>query len=124
MVNTVLSTSLLTEARGEQLVSLALAGQVPAHVLTAQARELGLAARIGPLAASDERNTRFLDTLRCYLANARSWAATAEELSTHRQSLAYRLQQIEEATGRSLKSSRDLAELWIAVTAHDLFGPS
>jgi PucR family transcriptional regulator, purine catabolism regulatory protein len=97
--------------------------QVRASVLprdSAAAREI-VQAVLGPLLEPDERKERLLQTLRCYLAHDRSWAATADKLGIHRQSLAYRLQQIEAATGKSLKQSRDLAELWIAVTSHEIF---
>ncbi|WP_443049293.1 helix-turn-helix domain-containing protein [Streptomyces sp. NBC_00316] len=55
--------------------------------------------------------------MEAYLANDRSWAATAQRLNIHRQSLGYRLQRIEAATHRDLKKSRDIAELWVALTA-------
>ncbi|MBO4254647.1 hypothetical protein GRC12_12285 [Streptomyces griseorubiginosus] len=76
---------------------------------------------LGPLISADARNGRLLITLIRFLANDRSWTATAEELNIHRQSLGYRLRQIESATGRSLKDSRDIAELWVAVTAWSIF---
>ncbi len=68
-----------------------------------------------------EGNSTLLHTLVAYLANDRSWQKTADELNIHRQTLGYRLRQIEAATGRNLKSSRDIAELWIAVTSQDVF---
>lgn len=70
---------------------------------------------------TEEGNNTLLHTLATYLANDRSWQTTADELSIHRQTLGYRLRQIEAATGRNLKSSRDIAELWVAVASHDVF---
>lgn len=52
-----------------------------------------------------------------YLYHDRNWAASAAPLGIHRQALGYRLQRIEQLTGRSLKNTRDLAELWIARAA-------
>ncbi|MFB8000393.1 PucR family transcriptional regulator [Streptomyces sp. NPDC056002] len=77
---------------------------------------------LGPLLDDTDRGRRLLRTLDAFLAHDRSWAATAEHLNIHRQSLGYRLQQIEVATGRNLKKSQDLAELWVAVTAHRTTG--
>ena len=65
----------------------------------------------------DGASTTLLDTLCAFLDEDRNWTATAERLGIHRQTLAYRLKQIEKITGRRLKRTRDLAELWIARTA-------
>ena len=65
----------------------------------------------------DGASTMLLDTLCAFLDEDRNWTATAERLGIHRQTLAYRLKQIEKITGRRLKRTRDLAELWIARTA-------
>lgn len=69
---------------------------------------------LGPLMNQKSGETAFLDTLCAYLDNERNWAATAAALGIHKQTLAYRLQRIEKLTGRSLKSTRDIAEMWIA----------
>jgi purine catabolism regulator len=61
--------------------------------------------------------TAYLDTLCAYLDNERNWSATAAALGVHKQTLAYRLQRIEKLTGRNLKSTRDIAEMWIARSA-------
>jgi purine catabolism regulator len=72
---------------------------------------------LGPLMNQKNGGTAHLDTLCAYLDNERNWAATATALGVHKQTLAYRLQRIEKLTGRSLKSTRDIAELWIARSA-------
>ncbi|WP_164520468.1 PucR family transcriptional regulator [Specibacter cremeus] len=72
---------------------------------------------LGSLALAGERESPLLATLRCYLDNDRNWTATAAGLGVHRQTLGYRLKRIEEETGRSLKSTRDVAELWFACSA-------
>lgn len=45
------------------------------------------------------------------------WQATADALGIHRQTLAYRLRQVEALTGRSVRRVKDLSELWLARTA-------
>ncbi|MGO1544590.1 MAG: PucR family transcriptional regulator [Gulosibacter sp.] len=56
-------------------------------------------------------------TLEAYLSEDRSWTKTAATLQIHRQTLAYRLKKIETLTGRSTKSSRDIAMFWMALKA-------
>lgn len=46
--------------------------------------------------------------------------AAADELHAHKQTLGYRIRKIEHLTGRRLKSTRDIGELWFAVRAYDL----
>ncbi len=74
---------------------------------------------LGPLFPESGEGTPLFDTLRCFLEKNRDWAATAAALGIHRQTLAYRLRRIEAETGRSLKSTRDLSEMWIACAATD-----
>lgn len=72
---------------------------------------------LGALLDDNDRSGRLLETLSVYLDNNRSWKETAEALGIHRQTLAHRLGRIEELTGRNLKSSADIAALWVAVRA-------
>lgn len=72
---------------------------------------------LGPLMNQKNGGTAYLDTLCAYLDNERNWSATAAALGVHKQTLAYRLQRIEKLTGRNLKSTRDIAEMWIARSA-------
>lgn len=72
---------------------------------------------LGGLLEDNERSHRLLETLSAYLDNDRSWNDTAETLGIHRQTLAYRLGRIETLTGRNLKSSADIATLWVAIRA-------
>jgi PucR family transcriptional regulator, purine catabolism regulatory protein len=86
------------------------------HTLT----EAHFAARavLGDLIDYDEANqSQLVDTLDAFLALDRSWSATADRLVIHRQTLAYRLKKIESLTGRSTKSSSDIAALWMALIA-------
>ncbi|MBI0375469.1 PucR family transcriptional regulator [Streptomyces albiflaviniger] len=85
-------------------------------------RDVGVAtelsnAVLGALLDDNDRSSRLLETLSAYLDNNRSWKDTAEALGIHRQTLAHRLGRIEELTGRNLKSSADIAALWVAVRA-------
>lgn len=59
-----------------------------------------------------------LGTLRALLAHAGSPTHAAEELYCHRNTVIYRMKQIERLTGRSLADPRDTMLLWLAITAH------
>lgn len=84
----------------------------------AEAREV-VRKVLGPIFPESGEGTRLFDTLRCFLENDRDWSATSVALGIHRQTLAYRLRRIEAETGRSLKSTRNLSEMWIACAATD-----
>jgi DNA-binding PucR family transcriptional regulator len=58
-----------------------------------------------------------LATLRALLAHDGSPTHAAEELYCHRNTVIYRMKQIERLTGRSLTDPRDKMLLWLAVTA-------
>ncbi len=59
-----------------------------------------------------------LTTLRPLLAHDGSPTHAAEELYCHRNTVIYRMKQIERLTGRHLTDPRDKMLLWLAVTAH------
>nr|WP_256938777.1 PucR family transcriptional regulator [Rhodococcus qingshengii] len=76
---------------------------------------------LGDLIDHDKAHTsQLVDTLEAFLTLDRSWAATAEKLMIHRQTLAYRLKRIEEISGRSTKHSADLATLWMALISRKI----
>ncbi|MER5441450.1 PucR family transcriptional regulator ligand-binding domain-containing protein [Streptomyces sp. NPDC002790] len=82
-------------------------------------RELGHAV-LAPLLSHDEAHrAELVTTLRSYLAHDCSPAATARELTLHRNSLRYRLRLIEQLTGRNLGRLADRMELWLALSALD-----
>jgi purine catabolism regulator len=56
-------------------------------------------------------------TLHAYLAADCSVQAVAERLFVHRNTVRYRLDQIERLTGRSLQSTQDRVQLWLALLA-------
>jgi DNA-binding PucR family transcriptional regulator len=59
-----------------------------------------------------------LATLRTLLAHDGSPTHAAAELYCHRNTVIYRMKQIERLTGRDLADPRDKMLLWLAVTAH------
>ncbi|MDX1882946.1 PucR family transcriptional regulator [Mycolicibacterium sp. 120270] len=61
-----------------------------------------------------------LTTLDTYLRCQRSWLQTAAELGIHRQTVVYRIQRVEEITGRRIADTATLAEFWLALRARDL----
>ena len=66
-----------------------------------------------------EHRADLVGTLRRYLATDGSVQATAEQLFVHRNTVRYRLSQIEEFTGLSLAATADRGELWLALMALD-----
>lgn len=80
-------------------------------------RELGHAV-LAPLLRHDEAHrAELVPTLRSYLAHDCVPAATARDLTLHRNSLRYRLRLIEQLTGRDLDRLTDRTELWLALLA-------
>lgn len=76
---------------------------------------------LGPVLAYDHQHgTTLLPSLASFLVHRRSWSRTAAALHVHRQTVIYRMRRIEQLTGSDLTETADLAELWLAVTAHEL----
>ena len=76
---------------------------------------------LGPLIAYDARHkAEMIKTLDAYLQCDRSWVATASTLNVHRQTVVYRIQRIEQITGRTISETATIAELWLALRARDL----
>jgi purine catabolism regulator len=61
-------------------------------------------------------------SLRVFLENDGAWQKSAEELGIHRQTLVYRLRQVEELTGFKPTSTHGGATLWFALRAADRAG--
>ena len=59
-------------------------------------------------------------TLDTYLRCERSWLRTAAELGVHRQTVVYRIERVEDITGRRIADTATLAEFWLALRAKDL----
>ncbi|MER5635492.1 PucR family transcriptional regulator ligand-binding domain-containing protein [Kitasatospora sp. NPDC002227] len=62
-------------------------------------------------------NAGLVTTLHAYLAADCSVQAVADQLYVHRNTVRYRLDQIERLTGRSLQSMQDRFQLWLALLA-------
>jgi purine catabolism regulator len=76
---------------------------------------------LGGLMAYDSRHsTELVRTLDHYLQCGRSWVRTAAVLGVHRQTVVYRIQRIEEITGRKIAETATIAEFWLALRAKDL----
>ena len=69
-----------------------------------------------------DRGTRgeLLRSLAAFLSCRRSWQRTAQRLGVHRQTVVYRMERVEQITGRTLNETADLAELWLALSAYEL----
>jgi purine catabolism regulator len=79
---------------------------------------------LGPLLAYDSaRSSDMVRTLDAYLMCDRSWVKTATKLDVHRQTVVYRMQRIEELTGRRITDSAAIAEFWLALRARELLTP-
>ncbi|MEV4368941.1 helix-turn-helix domain-containing protein [Nonomuraea sp. NPDC049637] len=71
---------------------------------------------LGRLESYDAANqTDLLETLQAYLEESGSWAATAERLHVHVNTLRYRMRRIEELTGRSLNSWDERVDFMLAL---------
>lgn len=75
---------------------------------------------LGALIRYDEENhTQLLETLREYFINDCNLQNTSEKMFIHRNTIKYRIQRIEQLTGRSFHRSFDSLELYNAVIIHD-----
>jgi len=78
---------------------------------------------LGPILDYDAAHgSRLVASLKMWLSHDRSWQKAADALHVHRQTLVYRMRRVEELTGRRLDSSKDLAELWLALQAAEASG--
>jgi purine catabolism regulator len=73
---------------------------------------------LGPLLAYDrEHETELIKTLSVYLDCDRSPKRAAELLFVHTQTVTYRINRVQQLTGRSMHSTGDISELWFALRA-------
>ncbi len=76
---------------------------------------------LGPVLDYDEQHgTELVNSLAVFLACNRSWQRASAQLFVHRQTLVYRMQRIEQLTGRQLSDTSAVVELWLAVQAREL----
>lgn len=100
------------EFRGEQVSLLS-------RSRTERARIVELV--LGPLSTDDPKMVALRVTLFTFLDLDQRWNETAAALNLHRQSVVYRLERVEELTGRRIKSTKHLAEFWLARTSWEQF---
>jgi purine catabolism regulator len=92
---------------------------------SASEAELLVARLLGPLRSYDETHRSDLErTLEVFLEENRSWQRAAARLHVHKQTLVYRVRQIEALTGRDLSSTADVARLWFALEASKRLVPA
>jgi purine catabolism regulator len=76
---------------------------------------------LGPIIEYDRgHDTELVHSLRVFLQCNRSWKRATSELFIHKQTLVYRMRRIEELTGHKLTDTSDVAELWLALRAHEM----
>ena len=100
--------------------ALALYGDSSPTFLPRTLAESKLAADrvLGPLIEYDrEQGTELIKTLQSYLECDRSPSRASELLFIHTQTVNYRITRIQELTGRSMRSTGDVSELWFALRA-------
>lgn len=78
---------------------------------------------LGPLVTGERAGMELVRSLETYLEEGRRIDATCQRLGIHRHTLAYRLQKVEELTGRSLRRMDDVVELWRGVRARAVLKP-
>jgi PucR family transcriptional regulator, purine catabolism regulatory protein len=80
---------------------------------------------LGALTEYDQENSSDLvKSLRYFLEANGHWGEAAERLYVHRHTLRYRMKRVEEISGRSLDSSQDRMEFWLALKARELIEQS
>ncbi len=102
------------------------AAVAPVALMAAQPAELRrfVGAVLGELATDDERNGWLRDTLREFLARNRSYAATAEALFLHRNTIQYRVAQALDKCGATLDDPDFVVQVQIALLACRWLGRS
>ncbi|WP_260497049.1 PucR family transcriptional regulator [Pseudomonas aeruginosa] len=92
-------------------------GLIMAPKSLAEARAL-VGRYLGPLIEHDRTHgAALLKTLLTFLENDGNWKATALDLGIHRQTLVYRLKQVEQLSGIKPTTTQGIARFWIAIQA-------
>ncbi|MET9024805.1 helix-turn-helix domain-containing protein [Nocardia sp. NPDC004168] len=79
---------------------------------------------LGELATGNQRNLWLRETLRVFLANNRSYAAAAQELAVHRNTVQYRVRQALDLTRHDFDDHDRTLHLHLALQAARWFGPA
>lgn len=109
----------LAQERGGGLVDAMSLGAATVLLRGASADSLRAFAQatLGPL---EEADSKLLVTLRAWIDACGMTDSAAAAIGVHRHTMRNRMQRIARITGRSLDSSRDRGELWLAFEARDL----
>jgi purine catabolism regulator len=75
---------------------------------------------LGPIADDPRYGEELLRSLEAFIQHHGQWERAARELYCHRHTLRYRMQKIEELTGRDLSKANDRIEFWLALRAREL----
>jgi DNA-binding PucR family transcriptional regulator len=71
---------------------------------------------LGPVLEYDERTGAGLrETLEAFLACSGSWSRASEQLHLHTNTVRYRIERIEQLTGRSLSNLEDRVDVFLAL---------
>jgi DNA-binding PucR family transcriptional regulator len=110
----------LAEAR-QAPVSVTTADEMVSHVtllaaLPDEVRRAFATRVLGPVLEYDARNDAGLfDTLRAFMDCSGSWSRTAESLHVHVNTVRYRIERVEQLTGRDLSSLEDRVDVFLAL---------
>lgn len=102
-------------------VAVATADEVDSHMLLIASvpddvRQTFRTRVLGPVLRYDSsHSSELVSTLQVFLECSGSWQRTAELLHVHVNTLRYRMQRVEELTGRSLSSLEDRVDLFLAL---------
>lgn len=110
----------LAEARPTP-VSVVTADEVTSHVILLatvpdDVRRTFTSRVLGPVLAYDERtDAELVATLETFLAHSGSWSRTAEALHVHVNTVRYRIERVEQLTGRDLSHFEDRVDVFLAL---------
>ncbi len=102
-------------------VNVVTSGEVTSHVVLLatvpdDVRRTFATRVLGPVQAYDDKHAAGLyETLAAFLACSGSWSRTAEQLHLHVNTVRYRIQRVEELTGRDLSSLEDRVDVFLAL---------
>lgn len=106
--------------RPDGLAYYGAAAPLPALRDPAEARAL-VDRTLGALINYDQGSgADLLRSLATFLACRRSWQRTARQLNVHRQTVVYRMERVQQLTGRTLTETGDIAEFWLALSAYEI----
>ncbi len=110
----------IASQRGAGVAYFGETGRLPAVQDPAAARAVVEGVLGAVLAYDAAHGTDLFVSLEAFLEHKRSWNRTASALRVHRQTVIYRMKRVAALTGRDVSETSDLAELWLAVSAHRL----